>query len=70
MINVVSAYAPQVGLYGEEKEKFWEMFDTLVSGISSGEKLVIGGDWNGHVSRENVGFSTMHEGWKYGSMNK
>ena len=28
MVNVVSAYASQVGLSAEEKENFWMMFDT------------------------------------------
>ena len=70
MLNVVSVYAPQVGLTKEEKENFWTMFDTLVSGISSADRLVIGGDFNGHVGRENVGFTSVHGGWGYGSRNK
>ena len=70
VVNVVCVYAPQVCLSDEEKEKFWTLFDNLISGISGGEKLVIGGDLNGHVGKDNVGYSTVHGGWGFGSRNK
>ena len=70
VVNVVSAYAPQVGLCEEEKEEFWIAFDALISGISGGEKLVVGGDLNGHVGKESNGFSAVHGGWGYGERNK
>lgn len=70
VVNVVCAYAPQVGLSDEEKEEFWTMFDTLVSGVNGGEKLLVGGDLNGHVGKESGGFSAVHGGWGYGSRNK
>ena len=31
--NIVSAYAPQVGLSDEEKDDFWDSFITVLSGI-------------------------------------
>ncbi|KAI5103065.1 hypothetical protein C0J45_6646 [Silurus meridionalis] len=49
MINVISAYAPQVGCEMEKKEKFWSELDEVVEGVPRNERLVIGPDFNGHV---------------------
>nr|XP_016461082.1 PREDICTED: uncharacterized protein LOC107784463 [Nicotiana tabacum] len=48
-LNVISAYAPQVGLDEEVKRCFWEDFDEVVCGIPYTEKLFIGRDFNGHI---------------------
>ena len=48
VLNVISAYAPQVGLSEEAKRKFWEDLDVMVRNVHSSEKLFIGGDFNGH----------------------
>ncbi|KAI5610689.1 hypothetical protein C0J50_11967, partial [Silurus asotus] len=55
MINVISAYAPQVGCEMEEKERFWSELDEVVDGVPRKEWLVIGADFNGHVGKENRG---------------
>ncbi|KAI5106337.1 hypothetical protein C0J45_4034 [Silurus meridionalis] len=55
MINVISAYAPQVGCEMEEKERFWSELDEVVDGESRKERLVIGADFNGHVVEGNRG---------------
>ncbi|KAF7690283.1 hypothetical protein C0J45_19462 [Silurus meridionalis] len=55
MLNVISAYAPQVGCEIEEKKKFWSELDELVDGVPSNEILVIGADFNGHVGEGNRG---------------
>ncbi|KAF7703561.1 hypothetical protein C0J45_1013 [Silurus meridionalis] len=55
MINVISAYAPQVGCEMEEKEKFWNELDEAVEGVARNERLVIGADFNGHVGEGNRG---------------
>ncbi|KAI5611221.1 hypothetical protein C0J50_9252 [Silurus asotus] len=52
MINVISAYAPQVGCEMEEKERFW---NDVVDGVPRKERLVIGADFNGHVGEGNRG---------------
>ena len=70
VVNIVSAYAPQAGLGEEEKETFWAMFDTLVSSVSVRERLVIGGDLNGHIGTNNDSFNAVHGGWGYGDRNK
>ncbi|KAI5614476.1 hypothetical protein C0J50_9063 [Silurus asotus] len=55
MINVISAYAPQVGCEMVEKERFWSELDEVVDGVPRNEQLVIGADLNGHVGEGNRG---------------
>ena len=49
VLNVISAYAPQVGHDESAKRLFWEDLDRLVRVVPSSEKLFIEGDLNGHV---------------------
>ncbi|PVH66038.1 hypothetical protein PAHAL_1G131300 [Panicum hallii] len=60
VLNVISAYAPQVGLN----------LDSMVSTVPISEKLFIGGDLNGHVGATNVGYERVHGGFGYGSRNE
>ncbi|KAK3518743.1 hypothetical protein QTP70_010884 [Hemibagrus guttatus] len=46
MLNVVSGYAPQVGCELEEKERFWSELDEVMVSIPTGERVVIGADFN------------------------
>ncbi|KAK3575126.1 hypothetical protein QTP86_020810, partial [Hemibagrus guttatus] len=55
MLNVVSGYAPQVGCELEEKERFWSELDEVMESIPTGERVVIGADFNGHVGKGNTG---------------
>ncbi|KAK3569040.1 hypothetical protein QTP86_021557 [Hemibagrus guttatus] len=55
MLNVVSGYAPQVGCELEEKEGFWSVLDEVMESIPTGERVVIGADFNGHVGEGNTG---------------
>ncbi|KAK3548709.1 hypothetical protein QTP70_017261, partial [Hemibagrus guttatus] len=55
MLNVVSGYAPQVGCELEEKERFWTELDEVMESIPTGERVVIGVDFNGHVGEGNRG---------------
>ncbi|KAK3508479.1 hypothetical protein QTP70_030945, partial [Hemibagrus guttatus] len=55
MLNVVSGYAPQVGCELEEKERFWSELDEAMESIPTGERVVIGADFNGHVGEGNRG---------------
>ncbi|KAK3544202.1 hypothetical protein QTP86_008342 [Hemibagrus guttatus] len=55
MLNVVSGYAPQVGCEVEEKERFWSELDEVMESIPTGERVVIGADFNGHVGEGNTG---------------
>ncbi|KAK3509470.1 hypothetical protein QTP70_035126, partial [Hemibagrus guttatus] len=44
-----------VGCELEEKERFWGELDEVMESIPTGERVVIGADFNGHVSYENTG---------------
>ncbi|KAK3552013.1 hypothetical protein QTP70_031599 [Hemibagrus guttatus] len=55
MLNVVSGYNPQVGCELEEKERFWSELDEVMESIPTGERVVIGADFNGHVGEGNTG---------------
>ncbi|KAK3557122.1 hypothetical protein QTP70_024640, partial [Hemibagrus guttatus] len=48
-------YAPQVGCELEEKERFWSELDEVMESIPTGERVVIGADFNGHVGEGNTG---------------
>jgi exonuclease III len=70
VFNVISAYAPQIGLNGSIKRQFWEQLDVLVGSVPISEKLFIGGDLNGHVGSTRVGFDGVHVGFGYESRNQ
>ncbi|KAK3524762.1 hypothetical protein QTP86_002705 [Hemibagrus guttatus] len=55
MLNVVSGYARQVSCELEEKERFWSELDEVMESIPTGERVVIGADFNGHVGEWNTG---------------
>jgi hypothetical protein len=61
VFNVISAYAPQIGLNENVKMQFWKELDALVSSVPISEKLFIEGHLNGHVDYIRVGFDGVHE---------
>jgi hypothetical protein len=70
VLNVISAYAPQVGLNDDVKRLFWEDLEDMVREVSSSEKLFIRGDLNGHVGTVRGGFERVHESFGYGKQNQ
>ncbi|KAM2569161.1 hypothetical protein TB2_009302 [Malus domestica] len=70
LTNVISAYAPQVGLDTSSKEKFWKDLGDLMQGIAQTEKLFIGGDLNGHVGKETGNYEGFHGGHGFGERNE
>jgi hypothetical protein len=70
VLNVISAYAPQVGLSDDVKRRFWEDLEDMVRGVSSSEKLFIGGDLNSHVGTVRWGFERVHGGFGYDEQNQ
>ena len=70
VLNVVSAYAPQVGLDMSAKRHFWEDLEDVVRSVPTDEKLFIGGDLNGHVGTTNIGFEEVHGGFGYDDQNQ
>ena len=69
VLNIISAYAPQSGRPVKEKEEFYEELLYVVSRINEKEKLIIGGDMNGHVGSRSKGFPEVHGGYSYGERN-
>ena len=69
MVYILSAYAPQVGCSEEEKMSFWEDMDRDLNEMPADERLVIGGDMNGHVGRNKEGIKRIHGGWGVGERN-
>ncbi|RZB81212.1 LINE-1 retrotransposable element ORF2 protein isoform B [Glycine soja] len=67
--NVISGYAPQVGLAEHFKVKFWEDLERVLQDIPQGEKVFLGGDLNGHVGSVDRGFEGVHGGFGLGEMN-
>ncbi|XP_019244480.1 PREDICTED: craniofacial development protein 2-like [Nicotiana attenuata] len=65
-INVISVYAPQVGLDQEAKRQFWEDLDEVVHNIPHAEKIFIGGDFNGHIGVDARGYDDVHGGFGFG----
>jgi hypothetical protein len=70
VLNIINAYAPQVGLSDDVKRRFWEDLDDMVKGVPSSEKLLIGGDLKGHVGTVRGGFERVHGGFGYGEQNQ
>jgi exonuclease III len=62
IFNVISAYAPQIGLNESVKMQLWEELNALVSSVPISEKLFIGGDLNEHVCSTRVGFNGV---WRF-----
>ncbi|XP_055814473.1 uncharacterized protein LOC129884149 [Solanum dulcamara] len=68
-VNVVSAYAPHVGLDEEVKRLFWEDLDKVVRSIPSTEKIFIGGYFNGHMYTTSNGFDDIYGGFGFVERN-
>ena len=66
IINIISAYAPQIGLDETTKKQFWENTDGLVQGMPESERIFIGGDLNGHVGKTSGGYERVHRGYGFG----
>lgn len=69
VLNLVSAYAPQVGLSMEEKEEFYISLGKVLSSVEARERLIVCGDMNGHVGTVTDGFDDVHGGYGFGSRN-
>ncbi|XP_070020923.1 uncharacterized protein [Nicotiana sylvestris] len=68
--NVITAYAPQVGLGEEVKKSFWGDLDEVVRGIPHSEKLIIGGDFNRHIGVTTRGCDEVHVGFDFEVRNE
>ena len=70
ILNIVSAYAPQINNSMEEKNYFWEDLDELIESISTEERIVLGADLNGHVGKGNIGDEEIMGRYGVGTRNK
>ena len=55
MLNVISAYASQVGCIRNERETFWLDLDETVEKIPRNKRIVVKVDLNGHLGEEKNG---------------
>ena len=70
ILNIVSAYAPQVNNSTEEKSDFWEDLDGLIESVSKEERIILGADPNGHVDERNIGDEEIMGRYGGGTRNK
>ena len=70
ILNIVSAYSPQVNNNMEEKNDFWEDLDGLIESISTEERIVLGADLNGDVGEGNIGDEEIMGRYGAGIRNK
>ncbi|XP_047264579.1 craniofacial development protein 2-like [Capsicum annuum] len=52
--------ATEIGLEEEVKERFWEDLDEVVRSVPNVEKIVIAGDFNGHIGVLPEGYDDVH----------
>ena len=70
ILNIVSAYAPQVNNTMEEKNGFWEDLDRLIESISNEVSIVLDAELNGHVCEGNIGDEEIMGRYGAGTRNK
>ena len=70
IVTVVSTYAPQAGLPDETKDKFWDDLIRVAGSVDDREMVILGGDLNGHVGAESLGFEGVHGGHGFGTRNR
>ncbi|XP_016562497.2 uncharacterized protein LOC107861692 [Capsicum annuum] len=58
-----------MGLEEEVKMRSWEALDEVVRSMPSSEKIVIAGDFNGHIRILPGGYDEVHGGFGFGDRN-
>ncbi|XP_047270395.1 uncharacterized protein LOC124899532 [Capsicum annuum] len=61
---------PKMGLAKEENKRFWEVFDEVVRGMPSFEKIFIRGDFNGHIGSLARGYDNVYGGFSFRDRNE
>lgn len=70
IVHIIYVYTPQAGLDDEIKKKLWYSLGDVLSKIPRAEKIFLGGDLNGHVGKDRVGYEMVHGGQGFGAQNK
>ncbi|XP_049861542.1 uncharacterized protein LOC126355295 [Schistocerca gregaria] len=60
IVTVLTAYASEAGCSEDEKEKFWRDLDGVMVGIPENERVIVGGDLNGHAGGRKGGEEMWH----------
>ena len=68
-VNIISAYAPQVGCTEEEKSCFWNEMNEVRQELEEHERIIVGADFNGHVGYGNEVIERVHGGYGIGERN-
>nr|XP_016473656.1 PREDICTED: uncharacterized protein LOC107795508 [Nicotiana tabacum] len=53
----------------EVKRRFWEGLDEIVRNVPSAERLIIGGEFNGHIGPTAGGYGEVHGGFDFEDRN-
>ncbi|XP_042499841.1 craniofacial development protein 2-like [Macadamia integrifolia] len=70
VVNIISVYVPQAGLDESYKLQFWEHMDELMHNFRSVEKIIMGGDLNGHIGKDRRDYVEVHGGFGVGERNE
>ena len=70
ILNIVSAYAPQVNNNIEQKNDFCKDLDGLIESVSKEERLVVGANLNRHVGEGNLGDEEIMGRYGAGTRNR
>nr|GFB99759.1 hypothetical protein [Tanacetum cinerariifolium] len=58
------------GLSEVEKKTFWDSLDKVVRKFPTNQRLILGGDLNGHIGAATEGYAGVHGGFGYGVRNE
>ena len=59
-----------MGFDEDVRRLFWEDLDDVIQSTPQIEKLLIGGNFNGHIGRRGDGYETIHGSFGYGENNR
>lgn len=68
-INIISAYAPTLRATDEEKESFYSTLSGLIETVPEQENIILAGDFNARVGRNNVAWKGVIGRHGLGNMN-
>ena len=64
--TIISAYAPTLVSYEEEKQRFYDNLRDVLQAVPKGDKIVLTGDFNARVGRlADLGQLRKTWGWEY-----
>ncbi|KAK3882475.1 hypothetical protein Pcinc_013149 [Petrolisthes cinctipes] len=70
VLNIFSVYAPQQGRPDEEKKEVRVKLSDRISEVSRGDIVIVAGDINAHIGRDNTGYEEVMGGYGIGQRNE